>query len=175
MNTADLERADRIRWSLASSLPYRQRISVQQPAAADGLAGRHRGRDRLAPGAQRGWASNAARRETRACRRTCRPSARVAPALWLRPGRHPTAGTITDFRPELSLDVPTATGTLTFLGMSASTGSGSQTAKSRPQRQMYRELREQASEQQRQRQQKIARLVQEHGQRALKTFRHPSR
>jgi hypothetical protein len=43
------------------------------------------------------------------------------------------------------------------------------------QRQMYRELREQAMREQRRRQQKIERLVQQHGQRALKTFRHPSR
>jgi len=40
---------------------------------------------------------------------------------------------------------------------------------------MYRELREQAMREQRRRQQKIERLVQQHGQRALKMFRHPDR
>jgi hypothetical protein len=43
------------------------------------------------------------------------------------------------------------------------------------QRQMYRELREEAMREQRRRQQKIERLVQQHGQRTLKAFRHPSR
>jgi hypothetical protein len=43
------------------------------------------------------------------------------------------------------------------------------------QRQMYRDLREQAMREQRRRQQKIERLVQQHGQRALKMFRHPDR
>ena len=42
-------------------------------------------------------------------------------------------------------------------------------------RQMYRHLREQALQQQRRRQQKIEGLVRQHGQRALKDFRHPSR
>jgi hypothetical protein len=40
---------------------------------------------------------------------------------------------------------------------------------------MYRHLREQALQQQRRRQQKIEGLVRQHGQRALKDFRHPSR
>jgi hypothetical protein len=40
---------------------------------------------------------------------------------------------------------------------------------------MYQELRQLSSEQQRQRQQKIERLVKRHSQRALKGFRHPSR
>jgi len=58
-------------------------------------------------------------------------------------------------------------------GMSATT-SGNEAAPG-AQRQMYRELREQARREQRRRQQKIERLVQQHGRRDLKTFRHPSR
>jgi uncharacterized protein (DUF58 family) len=64
----------------------------------------------------------------------------------------------------------------TVRGMSVITsGPGSSSSTASAQRQMYRELREQAMREQRRRQQKIERLVQQHGQRALKTFRHPSR
>ena len=58
--------------------------------------------------------------------------------------------------------------------MSASSETSNSGHRSSP-RQMYRVLREQALQQQRRRQQKIERLVRQHGQRALKEFRHPSR
>ncbi len=59
--------------------------------------------------------------------------------------------------------------------MSASSASSRKDAPDGAQRQMYRYLRAQAVDQQRRRQQKIERLVREHAQRALPTFRHPSR
>ncbi|HET8978994.1 MAG TPA: hypothetical protein VFN87_12605 [Solirubrobacteraceae bacterium] len=58
--------------------------------------------------------------------------------------------------------------------MSASSETGTPRRRGSP-GQMYRVLREQALQQQRRRQQKIERLVRQHGQRALKEFRHPSR